>query len=72
MPKLHPGTAALAAAALAALPTPAAANDALDEGTFLDRTRRLIYEGKRSGEGYFSADGGQLVFQSERRPENPF
>ena len=72
MPKLHPGTAALAAAALAALPTPAAANDALDESTFLDRTRRLIYEGKRSGEGYFSADGGQLVFQSERRPENPF
>ncbi len=26
----------------------------------------------RSGEGYFSADGTQMVFQSERDPENPF
>ena len=73
MPKLHAGTAALAVAALAALPTAASAADGeFDEATFLERTRRLIYEGRRSGEGYFSADGGQLVFQSERRPENPF
>ena len=66
-------TAALAAAALAALTAPAPAADGEpDESTFLERSRRLIYEGKRSGEGYFSADGGLLVFQSERRPENPF
>ena len=60
--------------AVAAFPSPGVfgARDAFDEHTFLDRTRRLIYEGRRSGEGYFSADGRRLVFQSERRPENPF
>lgn len=73
MPKPHSVTLALVAAALAAIAAPVQASDGdLDEGTFLERTRRLIYEGKRSGEGYFSADGGLLVFQSERRPENPF
>ena len=76
MPKLRSRTMAVAVAAVAALAAPAApvfaADAALDEDTFLERTRRLIYEGKRSGEGYFSADGGKLVFQSERRPENPF
>ena len=60
--------------ALAAFPSPGVfgARVAFDENTFLDRTRRLIYEGRRSGEGYFSADGRRLVFQSERRPGNPF
>ena len=73
MPKPHSGTVALAAALLAALAAPVQAADGeQSESTFLDRSRRLIYEGKRSGEGYFSADGGLLVFQSERRPENPF
>ena len=73
MPKPRFLSIATAVAALAAVSLPATAADGgLDEGTFLDRTRRLIYEGKRSGEGYFSADGGRLVFQSERRPENPF
>ncbi len=32
----------------------------------------MIFEGKRSGEGYFSPDGRALIFQSEREPENPF
>jgi Tol biopolymer transport system component len=32
----------------------------------------LTYEGRRSGECYFSPDGKQLVFMSEREPENPF
>jgi len=73
MPKPLIRTAVLVAAALAALPTPGSAADGtLDETTFLERSRRLIYEGKRSGEGYFSADGRLLVFQSERRPENPY
>ncbi len=73
MPKPRSRTIALAVAALAAAATPAFAEDGdLDESTFLERTRRLIYEGKRSGEGYFSSDGRLVVFQSERRPENPF
>lgn len=42
------------------------------EAELLTNTRQLIYEGLRSGEGYFSADGTQMVFQSEREPDNPF
>jgi len=45
---------------------------AQEESRFLDRTRRLVFEGARSGEGYFSPDGSQMVFQSEREPGNPF
>lgn len=39
---------------------------------FMSRARQLIFEGERSGEGYFSPDGTTMVFQSEREPENPF
>jgi Tol biopolymer transport system component len=42
------------------------------ERDFLSRIRRLTVEGRRSGEGYWSKDGKQLVFQSEREPGNPF
>src|SRR5262245_33028796 len=42
------------------------------EQQFLANTRQLTFEGKRSGEGYFSPDGKALIFQSEREPENPF
>ena len=42
------------------------------EATFLARIRRLTVEGRRAGEGYWSADGSQIVFQSEREPGNPF
>lgn len=42
------------------------------ESDFLTNTRQLIYEGNRSGEGYFSVDGRYLVFQSEREEDNPF
>ncbi len=42
------------------------------EKTFLSNARQLIYEGKRSGEGYFSQDGKKIVFQSEREADNPF
>lgn len=38
----------------------------------LTNTRQLIFEGRRSGEGYFSADGRRMIFQSERDPDNPF
>jgi hypothetical protein len=38
----------------------------------LSEARQLIYEGKRSGEGYFHPDGKRMVFQSERDEANPF
>ncbi len=34
--------------------------------------RQLTFEGLRAGEGYYSADGRQMIFQSEREPGNPF
>lgn len=42
------------------------------ERDLLTRIRRLTIEGRRAGEGYWSKDGRQLVFQSEREPGNPF
>lgn len=42
------------------------------ESQLIKNTRQLTFEGKRAGEGYFSADGKQIVFQSERDPANPF
>lgn len=35
-------------------------------------SRQLTFVGPRSGEGYFSADGGKMIFQSERSIGNPF
>jgi Tol biopolymer transport system component len=49
-----------------------AARGAEDESAFLKNVRQLTFEGKRSGEGYFSPDGKSLIFQSEREPDNPF
>ncbi len=42
------------------------------QAQLLSDIRQLTFEGARAGEGYFSADGKRLVFQSEREPENPF
>jgi len=68
--------ALLAAAALsasgAALQNSPPASGSPNERDFLSRIRRLTVEGRRAGEGYWSADGQRLVFQSEREPENPF
>lgn len=50
----------------------AASVSAQTETDFLPNTRQLTFEGKRSGEGYFSADGKKLIFQSEREEGNPF
>lgn len=47
-------------------------SDPAAEAQLLTGTRQLILSGKRSGEGYFSRDGQQLIFQSEREPGNPF
>lgn len=45
---------------------------AAGEEQFLANSHQLIYEGRRSGEGYFSADGKLLIFQAEREEGNPF
>ncbi|MEZ6092455.1 MAG: M28 family peptidase [Pirellulaceae bacterium] len=42
------------------------------EKELLSGTRQLTFSGRRSGEGYFNADGTEMVFQSEREPGNPF
>ena len=34
--------------------------------------RQITFEGPKSGEGYFSADGKKMIFQSERYSGNPF
>ena len=54
---------------LLAVATPAQSDD---EARLLQRSRRLTYEGRRAGEGYFSADGSRMVLQSERVDGNPF
>src|SRR5215475_9345159 len=48
------------------------ADDTANEARFISNARQLIFEGKRSGEGYFHPDGNLLIFQSEREEENPF
>ena len=42
------------------------------EATYLSNIHQLTFEGKRSGEGYFNADGTKMIFQSEREEGNPF
>ncbi|MFK8013723.1 MAG: TolB family protein [Marinicellaceae bacterium] len=40
--------------------------------SFLSEINQLTFAGKRSGESYFSKDGSQLIFQSERLDDNPY
>ncbi len=42
------------------------------EADLLSNARQLTFDGRRSGEGYFSREGTHFVFQSEREPGNPF
>src|SRR4026209_952069 len=56
----------------AACLTTNAAEPSAQEAPFISNARPLVFEGRRSGEGYFSPDGKQLIFQSEREPGNPF
>ena len=42
------------------------------EAQLVRNIRQLTFAGRRAGEGYFSPNGSQLVFQSEREPDNPF
>ncbi len=53
-------------------PATASAMDTQYESELLPNTRQLITEGKRSGEGYFSADGNRLIYQAELEGDNPF
>lgn len=39
---------------------------------FLTNRKQITFVGTRSGEGYFSPDGKELIYQSERIPGNPF
>ncbi|MDA1372156.1 MAG: biopolymer transporter Tol [Proteobacteria bacterium] len=55
--------------------TPASASGPFDtdyEATLLSNTQQLITDSLRSGEGYFSADGRRIIFQSEVPGDNPF
>ena len=44
------------------------------ESQLLQNLRQITFEGLRSGEGYFGTGGNasEMVFQSERREDNPF
>jgi Tol biopolymer transport system component/Zn-dependent M28 family amino/carboxypeptidase len=42
------------------------------EAELVSGVRQLTFDGLRAGEGYFSADGTKMAFQSERDPANPF
>ncbi|MCA9266473.1 MAG: PD40 domain-containing protein, partial [Planctomycetales bacterium] len=48
------------------------ATEQAQEAQLLSHVRQLTFAGRRTGEGYFSADGQSIVFQSERDPQNPF
>jgi Tol biopolymer transport system component len=58
--------------AAACLAASAPDTDASGEARFLSNIRQLTFQGRRSGEGYFSPEGKALILQSEREPDNPF
>jgi Tol biopolymer transport system component len=72
LPRLRPSFAAALALSFGVGAAFSADPPAGQEAQFLSNVRQLTFEGKRSGEGYFSPDGKSLIFQSEREPENPF
>jgi len=51
---------------------PAPGADSPPMTRLLHGVRQLTFAGRRSGEGHFSQDGREIVFQSEREPDNPF
>jgi TolB protein len=42
------------------------------EGVHLKNVRQITKDYLRAGEGYFSPDGGKIIFQAEEKGENPF
>ncbi len=71
-PAAEPAPVSDGTAGATAAYTPPAADGPLYESELLLNTRQLITEGKRSGEGYFSADGNRLIYQAELEGDNPF
>jgi len=65
------GTAAATMSAMPADTTEASRFDTEYERLLLTNTRQLVTEGARSGEGYFSADGEEFIYQAEV-DGNPF
>lgn len=55
-----------------ALPVSGSGRKPSAEEPLLSEVRQLIFQGRRSGEGYFSVDGQSMIFQSERIADNPF
>lgn len=66
------GSLLLACAGGPARQAPTAPRPEPGPAAILGPPRQLTFEGRRSGEGYFSQDGSMLVFQSEREAGNPF
>src|SRR5438445_3265668 len=60
-PKAKMRIAGLAAAGLCLSFAPVLLGASSGEAEFLSEARQIIFEGKRSGEGYFSPDGQQLI-----------
>lgn len=59
--------------ALVALTAAAASANYLDQtNTIIANQKQITFVGTRSGEGYFSADGNKMIYQSEREEGNPF
>lgn len=72
MNRVFPLLILAATAVYAYPPTVEKAADPAEEAEILNNVRQLTFEGARSGEGYFSADGSKMIFQSEREEGNPF
>ena len=66
------GSDGMAAATSWAEPTPSIYADVENESDLLSNTGQLVTDSLRSGEGYFSADGRELIYQSEQSGDNPF
>ncbi len=67
------GAVALSLAACASVhDADRAAAAASQDAPLIANPRQLTFEGLRSGEGYFSADGAAMIFQAEREADNPF
>lgn len=62
----------MAAASYWVEPEPTGFEDQRNEDVLMTNTQQLITDSLRSGEGYFSADGTKLVYQSEQAGDNPF
>lgn len=63
----------VAGATRAAAPAPSTGLfDTAYEASLLSNTHQLVTGSLRSGEGYFSDDGGRFIFQSEVPGDNPF